>query len=112
MGVFNDTERSMVRASKVFLLGCLLLVGGVAILFLAAWTLAAAGAANVAGEFVAIGLAVLMPCSFLLAGSILPGPPRPQADLLVCPHCGIPSPVWIRQVPANAEDPRTPHNQR
>jgi hypothetical protein len=87
----------MVRALNVFLLGCLILVGGAVGLFLAAWVLAAAGLGGIVGHFVAIGVAILIPCSFLWAGSLLPGPPRPPANLLICPHCGGAFPVWFQQ---------------
>jgi hypothetical protein len=59
--------------------------------------LAAAGFAGIVGHFVAIGMAILIPCSFLWAGSLLPGPPRPPANLLVCPHCGGAFPVCFQQ---------------
>lgn len=94
----------MVRALNVFLLGCLLLVVGVVFLGLFAWALAAAGVGGLAPEAVAVGLAILLPCSFLLAGSLLPGPPRPLSNLIVCPCCGMPSPVWIRLEASPAHD--------
>jgi hypothetical protein len=85
----------MIRAVYVFLLGCLLLVVGAIFVFLATWALAAAGF-PFAGEFAAICLSILLVSAFILAGSVIPGPPRPPSSLLVCPHCGVPSPVWIR----------------
>lgn len=108
----------MVRFVTVFLLGCLLIAVGTALLILVAWALAAAGVGGPAPEVVAIGLAILLPCSFLLAGTLIPGPPRPPCDLLVCPHCGVPSPVWIRPgaptEPAGGREPtsRDPHGSR
>ena len=86
----------MVRLVNVFLLGCLVIVVGAAFVVLASWALAAAGFGGVATGVVAIGLAIILPCSFILAGSILPGPPRPPANLLVCPHCDAAFPVWFR----------------
>ena len=58
-----------------------------------------------AGEFVAVGLAVLLPCSFLAAGHVLPGPPRPPSNLLVCPNCGMAFPVWGIHTPTDAPAP-------
>ena len=95
----------MTRFVNVFLLGCLMLVGGAAVLFLTAWALAAAGGGDFAGEFVAVGLAVLLPCSFLAAGHVLPGPPRPSSNLLVCPNCGMAFPVWGIHTPTDAPAP-------
>lgn len=93
----------MVRAVNVFLLGCLLLVVGAMFVFLASWALAAAGF-PFAGEFAAICLSVLLVSAFILAGSLIPGPPRPPSNLLVCPHCGVPSPVWMRTETPPAAD--------
>jgi hypothetical protein len=98
----------MARALMVFLLGCLILVGGAVGLFLAAWVLAAAGFAGIVGHFVAIGMAILIPCSFLWAGSLLPGPPRPPANLLVCPHCGGVFPVWFHQARPDPQSTEAP----
>ena len=88
----------MVRFVNVVLLGCLVLVVGALFVFLASWALAAAGFPY-AGEFAAICLSVLLVLSFILAGSILPGPPRPPANLLCCPYCGGAFPVGFRHHP-------------
>ena len=98
----------MARALKVFLLGGLILVGGAVGLVLVARVLAALGLGGIVGEFVAIGLAILIPCSFLLAGTILPGPPRPPANLLVCPHCGGVFPVWFHQARPDPQSTEAP----
>lgn len=84
----------MMRIIKVFLLGCLMLVGGVSTLFLTAWALVSVGGGGVAGEFVAVGLAFLLPCSFLAAGRVFPGPPRPATSFFCCPNCGMTFPAW------------------
>lgn len=87
----------MVRAFNVFLLGCLILCGGTAGLILVIRLMCAAGlGAGIAVDVLfSVGLATLLPCSFLAAGAVFPGPPRPPSVSIWCPHCGMPLPVFV-----------------
>ncbi|MFZ4733969.1 MAG: hypothetical protein ACOYK7_15645 [Pirellulales bacterium] len=91
-------EREMVRFFNCFVLGCLIIVIGSIGLFLTAWAVVAVGgrgAADIVGPLVAIGLSVLLPCSFLAAGGVFPGPPRPASLALTCPNCGGAVPLFL-----------------
>lgn len=96
----------MVRAINVFVLGCLLFCVGIVTLFLVSWAVAAAGGGDLVTPLVAVGLAILMPCSFLAAGMVFPGPPRPQFELVACPSCGSTTAFVIRNAPGV---PQWPH---
>ncbi|MEN9665589.1 MAG: hypothetical protein RLZZ326_1952 [Planctomycetota bacterium] len=95
----------MVRAINVFVLGCLLFCVGTVTLFLVSWAVAAAGGGDLVTPLVAVGLAILMPCSFLAAGMVFPGPPRPQFELVACPSCGSTTAFVIRNAPGVPQGP-------
>ena len=95
----------MVRAINVFVLGCLLFCVGTVTLVLVSWAVAAAGGGDLVTPLVAVGLAILMPCSFLAAGMVFPGPPRPQFELVACPSCGSTTAFVIRNAPGVPQGP-------
>ena len=95
----------MVRAINVFVLGCLLFCVGTVTLFLVSWAVAAAGGGDLVTPLVAVGLAILMPCSFLAAGMVFPGPPRPHFELVACPSCGSTTAFVIRNAPGVPQGP-------
>ncbi len=91
--------KAMRRLLIVTSLGCLLLCAGILALGLAAWAVVAAGAGTAAEYLVAVGLAVLLPTSFIVAGGLVPGPPRRTWPVISCPHCGEVFPAGVGPMP-------------